>query len=205
MLLGMGCCRGDSTTPGAGWEMGLGVGGFALPAACSYPKSPVCCPLRRETAVRGWHWAKRKGQGREGARCPVGINPAALSEIAWVNKHESRWETRGSGQGQHSLSLLCESHGGRKGKRGGPGAAYPKEDLAGRSGVRVEAVLPSPRAKARPVPRDWGGWRGRDEAALLGGLWVVAKPQRCPFALCPELFRQRCCPGWSLPWSLGSS
>lgn len=56
--------------------------------------------------------------------------------------------------------------------------------------------------------QEWGGWQSRDGAAWLQagwavlpvGLWVVAKPQRCPLALCPELFRQQCCPGWSLPW-----
>lgn len=71
----------------------------------------------------------------EGAQCLAGLSPAALSEIAHVNKHESLWETRGSGWGQHSLSLLCRSPGGRKGEIGGLRAACPKEDLAGCSGV----------------------------------------------------------------------
>lgn len=42
---------------------------------------------------------------------PLGISPAARSEIAWINKHDSCWETQGLGQGQHSSSLLCTSCG----------------------------------------------------------------------------------------------
>lgn len=135
----------------------MGGGGSAPPVACSYLKSSICCPLPQETAVWGWHWAKWEGQGREGARCPAGISPAALSEIAWINKHESYWEMRGSGQGQHSSYPLCKTCGGRKGKREGPGAAYPKEDLDGWESVRVGAVLLSPRATAQPLPQGWAG------------------------------------------------
>lgn len=110
----------------------------------------------------------------------------------------------GRHEGRDRDSTACPYYakvmGEEREREGGPGAAYPKEDLAGQSSVRVEAVLPSPRAKARPLPRDWGGVAGQGRGSNAGGgLWVVAKPQRCSFALCPELFRQRCCRGWSLP------
>lgn len=200
MLLGRGCCRG--TAPQRAQD---GRQGFGFASALFIPGIARLLPLPLGMAVRGWRWAKGEGWGREGARRPAGIRPAALSEIAWVNKHESRWETQGLGRGQHSLSLPCESCGGRKRERGGPGAAYPEEHLAGWSGVRAGAVPSSPRATARPPPRHWGGWWGRDgagQAVLFLGLWVVAKLQCCPLALCPELFRQRCCSGWSLPWQV---
>lgn len=145
MLLGRGHCGGTSSC----WVQD---GGSASPAACSCPKSPVCCPFPGGTASWGWHWAKRGSWGGEGARRPVGISPAVLSEVAWVNKHESRREMRGSGRGQHSSSPLCESQKSwgkkRRGERGSPGAAYCKEDPAGCRGVRVGAVPPSPRATA---------------------------------------------------------
>lgn len=94
----------------------MGSGDSTSPVACSYLKSPLCCPLPQETVVWGWHWAKWEGQGREGAQCPAGISPAALSEIAWINKHESCWEMRGSGQGQHS-SYRCANLVGEERER----------------------------------------------------------------------------------------
>lgn len=112
--------------------------------------------------------------------------------------HAGRYE--GRDRDSTACPYYAKVMGEEREREGGPGAAYPKEDLAGRSSVRVEAVLPSPRAKARPLPRDWGGVAGQGRGSNAGGgLWVVAKPQRCSFALCPELFRQRCCRGWSLP------
>lgn len=66
------------------------------------------------------------------------------------------------------------------------------------SGLRPSCRHPEP--KLGPCPGiGVGGRAGTRQQCWGGGLWVVAKPQRCSFALCPELFRQRCCRGWSLP------
>lgn len=139
---GKGMLWGNST--GGGHREG--GGGSASPVACSYLKSPVCCCLPQETVVWGWHWAKWEGQGREGARCPAGISPAALSEIAWINKHESCWEMRGSGQGQHSSYPLCKSCGGRKGEEKALGLLIPRRIwMDGRvSGLGLSCRCPEP-------------------------------------------------------------
>lgn len=176
----------------------MGGGGTASPVACPYLKSALCCPLPQAAALWGWRWAKGEGQGRQGARCPAGISPAALSEIAWINKHESCWEMRGSGQGQHSPYPLCNSAGGRAGKREGPGAAYPKIWMGGRvTGLGL--------SWCHPEPQGWARWQGRTAVSRMGsaaaaGAVGCGQAPELPPCLVPEAFRQGCCPGCSSPW-----
>lgn len=98
--------------------------------------------------------------------------------------HAGRYE--GRDRDSTACPYYAKVMGEEREREGGPGAAYPKEDLAGRSSVRVEAVLPSPRAKARPLPRDWGGVAGQGRGSNAGGgcgLWPSPSAAPLPSAL----------------------
>lgn len=156
-------------------------GGLALPAACSYPKSPVCCPLPMGTAVQGWHWAKREGWGREGAQHPAGISPAALSEIAWVNKHESAEGCRGqdgdSTARPHHVKVVGEEIKRQKAL----GLLITRQTwLDGAvSGSGLSCCHPEPQLS--PCPRiTVGDGAARFWAALPVGLWAVPNSSTAP-------------------------
>lgn len=94
----------------------------------------------------------------------MGISPAAHSEIAWVNQHESCWEM-GVRTGTAQLVPAVRKLWRKKERERGSGAAYPEENLAAWGGVRVGATVTQSYSSA-PAPGG-GGWWGRAGAAWL--------------------------------------
>lgn len=204
MLLGRGCC-GEKHCRGHR----VGSEDSTSPVVCSYLKSPMCRPLPQETVVWGWHWAKWEGQGREGARCPVRIRPAALSEIAWINKHESCWEMRGSGQGQHS-SYRCANLGGEEREREKAlGLLVPRRICMDGWMEQCQcwgcpAVTQSHSLASAPRVGWVTGQDSRIGSAVSGAVACSQAPE-LPLCLLPEILRWRYCPDVPHPgWSLGS-
>lgn len=158
MLLGRGGCRG--TAPYRVWGGGWGLG-FASTSFIPNITVPCLCPGKQQW---GWPRARREGWGRKEARHPMGMSPAAHSEIAWVNQHESCWET-GVRTGTAQLVPAVRKWWRKKERERGSGAAYPEENLAAWGGVRVGATVTQSYSSA-PAPGGGGCW-GRAGAAWL--------------------------------------
>lgn len=182
MLLGNGRCREMAPHQAWGGRWGLGF------TSSLFVSQITClCPLPMEAAVWGWLWAKQQSWGREGARRPMGISPAVLSEIAWVNKHESRWETRRSGWGQHSLSSPCERFGEEREREEPLGLFSTRRTwLDGAvSGLGLSCHHPEPQLS--PCPRSGVGDRAGMDSMATGRMGSTARGAvGCgPFLLLP--------------------
>lgn len=187
---GKGGCRGTAPyrVRGGGWGLG-----FASTSFIPNITVPCLCPGKQQW---GWHRARREGWGRKEARHPMGISPAAHSEIAWVNQHESCWEMgvrTGTAQLVPAVRKLW-----RKKEREALGLLIPRRTWL--HGAVSGLGLLSPRATTQPLP-----WEGVGGGAGLGqhgcgrdwqcclrscGLWQATVLPFCPELIWAEVLPQ---------------